>query len=154
MDECVTPCGRDGMVAVEFGSAVEEALLDTAAGGCWPAAAVADVCATVDENPTRSFHGRLEGTDFRAIGRRVFYEDAPIVSSAVFKIEDGGRFTSRKYLPNKMFERIIRRDLQDVVDSGFVFNLPFEFDGTRDGVVSRDILLEAEPIDEFVVVGL
>ena len=60
MDESVTPCGRDGMMAIEFGAAVEEALFDSAAGGCHPAAAVADICAAIDENPSRRVHGCAE----------------------------------------------------------------------------------------------
>ena len=88
MNERVTSCGRDGMMAVEFGASVQKALLDAVTRGGWPAAAVSDVCATVDENPTRRFHGRLEGTDFRAVGGRVFHANTPIVLSAVFEIED------------------------------------------------------------------
>ena len=132
MDERVTSCGRDGMVAVEFGAAVEEPLPDSAAGGGHPAAAVADVRAAVDENPSRDIHGRLEGADFRVVRRRVFDEDTPEVLTAVFKVEDGSLLFSRKYPPHRMFERTIRRDLQDEI---------------------FHVLLEAKPIDEFLVVG-
>ena len=153
MDERVAPCGRDGVVAVEFGAAVEKALLDTAAGGGHPAAAVADVRAAVDENPSWNVHGRLEGADFRVVRRRVFDEDTPEVLTAVFKVEDGSLLFSRKYLPHRMFERMIRRDLQDEIESGLVIRRPFEFNRQRGGILAFHVLLEAEPIDEFLVVG-
>ena len=60
---------------------------------------------------------------------------------------------SHKYLPDKMFEGTIRRNLQDEIESGFIVGRPFEFDGQRVGVLARHILFEAEPIDEFFVVG-
>ena len=45
-----------------------------------------------------------------------------------WKVENRCLLFSHKYLPDKMFEGTIRRNLQDEIDSGLIVRHPFEFD--------------------------